>query len=621
MLTDLEISDLALIDHAELGFGPGLNALTGETGAGKSLLVTALELLLGERPRGGPAAWVREGAPRARVSGRFELGVVAERRVRDYLAQHLPLVDLEGPGVDVAGPKGSELILGRTLERNGRSRGHVNGQPVTLKRLRELAALVFEIHGQNTHQRLLEADHQRELLDEFGALQPLLDRYREARESALEEVGRLETFETEQRERADRLDLLGFQVDELARLEPQAGEFEQLQRERSTLRHAERLCADLGLWLHRLGADEPSVIDCLRDLERGLEHWGPRIAALAEPREELHQARLHLEECQAALSSFADTVVVDPDRLEWVEQRLSDLERLAAKYQCLPDELPGLSLQLERELEDLERDVAGIEEVRERARAAVDRLLDLAGALTRARAALTESLSAAAGRVFGQLALPHARLVVELAPLSPKGGASGMAQDELGVEGARNLPGVGAREGTDEARASLRSMLQGCGPSGADRVRFLFAANPGESPKPLGHVASGGEAARVMLAMRSVLSSQPMGSEAGADEGRLLVFDEIDTGVGGRLGPVVGEHLRQLGQQHQVLVVTHLPAIAAASDRHLKVIKRVQRGRTRTSVDELCGEARVHEIADMIAGGAGLDTACAEARRLLDGAA
>lgn len=605
MLTDLEISDLALIDHAELGFGPGLNALTGETGAGKSLLVTSLELLLGERPRGGPAAWVREGAPRARVSGRFELSAAAGQRVREYLGEHLPLVELEGLGVDGAGAPGNELILGRTLERSGRSRGHVNGQPVTLKRLRELAALVFEIHGQNTHQRLLEADHQRELLDEFGAVQPLLERYVEAREAALEEVARLETFETEQRERSDRLDLLGFQVDELARLEPVAGEFEQLQRERTTLRHAERLCSDLGQWLHRLGADEPSVIDSLRDLERGLEDWGPRIDALGEPREELHQARLHLEECQAALSSFADTVVVDPDRLEWVEARLAELERLAAKYQCLPDELPGLALQLGRELEQLEQDVAGLEERRERAAGAVDRLLDLAGALTRARSALTESLALAAGRVFGQLALPHARLEIELSPLHEVGEGQAPVQGGDGVD-----PSLG-----------LRAALRGCGPVGADRVRFLFAANPGEVPRPLGDVASGGEAARVMLALRSVLSAQPAGPESGADEGRLLVFDEIDTGVGGRLGPVVGEHLRQLGQQHQVLVVTHLPAIAAASDRHLKVVKRVQRGRTSTSVDELSGEARVHEIADMIAGGAGLDTACAEARRLLDGAA
>ncbi|MHC4375904.1 MAG: DNA repair protein RecN [Planctomycetota bacterium] len=601
MLTDLEITDLALIDHAELGFGPGLNALTGETGAGKSLLVTSLELLLGERPRGGPAAWVREGAPRARVSGRFELSAAAAQRVRDYLAEHLPLVELEG---GAGGALGDELILGRTLERSGRSRGHINGQPVTLKRLRELAALVFEIHGQNTHQRLLEADHQRELLDEFGAVQPLLERYVQARETALEEVARLEAFETEQRERTDRLDLLGFQVDELGRLEPVAGEFEQLQRERTTLRHADRLCSDLGQWLHCLGANEPSVIDSLRDLERGLEDWGPRIEALGEPREELHQARLHLEECQASLASFADTVVVDPDRLEWVEQRLSELERLAAKYQCLPDELPGLALQLGRELEQLEHDVAGLDERRERAQAAVDRLLDLAGALTRARSALTESLASAAGRVFGQLALPHARLEIELLPL--RNSDAGLA----------NQPAE-----SDDPSLGLRVALGTCGPVGADRVRFLFAANPGEAPRPLGDVASGGEAARVMLALRSVLSAQPTGGEAGADEGRLLVFDEIDTGVGGRLGPVVGEHLRQLGQQHQVLVVTHLPAIAAASDRHLKVVKRVQRGRTSTSVDELSGEARVHEIADMIAGGAGLDTACAEARRLLDGVA
>lgn len=609
MLTDLEISDLALIEHAELGFGPGLNALTGETGSGKSLLVTSLELLLGERPRGGPAAWVREGAPRARVNGRFELGPITADGVRGYLGEHLPLVEFEADGLG-----GAELILGRTLERGGRTRGHVNGQPVPLKRLRELAALVFEIHGQNTHQRLLEPDHQRELLDEFGAVEPLLQRYRQARTQAMEELSSLEAFEVEQRERADRLDLLRFQVEELDRGAVAPGESGLLERERATLRHADRLCGDLADWLHRLGAEEPSTLDVLRDLERGVEEWEPRIQALSAPLEELLQARLHLEECQAALASFADTVAVDPERLELVEQRLAEIDRLAAKYQCTPDDLAGVSAQLTAELEMFHADQAGLDERRERAECAVERLVDLAAALTRARCALPESLADAAARVFGQLALPHARLEVEIEPRTATG-----ASTNSGVElnGAAQEPSAGA------LARQLRERVELCGPAGADRVRFLFAANPGERPRPLGEVASGGEAARVMLALRSVLSGGGLitGGSNGGSSGRLLVFDEIDTGVGGRLGPVVGEHLRQLGRGQQVLTVTHLPAIAAASDRHLKVVKRVQGGRTTTTVDELSGESRVHEIADMIAGGAGQDTACAEARRLLDGAA
>ncbi len=586
MLTELKIRDLALIEDLELDLGSGLNVLTGETGAGKSLIVTSLELLLGERPRGGPGAWVRRGARRARVEARFviEEGPTATA-LEAFLDGAAPELAAEFREAADVGEAGRELILGRTLEAVGRTRAHVNGQAVTQKMLRDVGAQLFEIHGQNTHQRLLDPVHQVELLDAFGDLGALREAYLEERLAWAAYEREVSAREERLAEREGRLELIGFHADELCELDVRPGERALLSDERERLRHGGSLCREVSGWAGALegsnqggGDDGGGAIDLLRRVEQSLSPWAERIEALRGLDEDLREARLRAEEVLRKLGSLAGEFEADPHRLEELETRLAAIDSACNKHRCSAEELAERLELLTRERLELESAPGELDGARARAKAALGRTLKLAGRLTRGRRAAGEPLGEALVPRLASLGLGNARFGLELEPRAPKDRPT----ERLGLQGA-------------------------------DRVEFLLAANPGEPLQPLRQVASGGEAARVLLALRGAL--------AGFERRRTLVFDEIDSGVGGRLGPELGEHLRGLSQHHQVLSITHLPAIAAAADQHLRVAKCTEGGRTRTSVEELVGKSRVKEIAEMISGGGGARTALAEARRLLAGVA
>lgn len=578
MLVELVIENLALIERASLSLGAGLNVITGETGAGKSLLIDALELLMGQRAR---AALVRKGADKARVEGRFLVerdgvgGLVAA-----WLEEHLPQVleecEAEGGGEEL------ELILTRTLGRNGKSAAHVNHRPVTQRILRELAAKLVEIHGQNDHQKLFEPAEQIRLLDTFGELDDALAGYRERRAGWLALADELERLESGEAERLQRLDLLRFQLGELSDADPSVAERDALVAERAVLRNAEELLRTIGGLAAELAQSDRAVLDTLRRAERVVDGWRERVEGLAGAGDALRESALHLEDAAGALASFVDGVEANPARLEEVEARLADFEHLERKYRT---NMAGLELRVTAigtELEELESATEGADELVEETRVARDAVAESARRLSRSRKALRGRLRKAVEQGLAQLGL--ARATFEVAVVQPAGGAADSAA-----------------QGTDRGRF---------GPNGVDAVEFLLAANPGESREPLRRVASGGEVARIMLALRGALAvrrSTPT-----------LVFDEIDSGVGGRLGPEVGAHLAMLADHHQILCVTHLPAIAARAHRHLRVRKAVSGGRTRTSVDDLSGDLRVEEIADMISGGAAHPTARAEARRLLE---
>ena len=580
MLVELVVRDLALIEEAALTVGPGLNALTGETGAGKSLFVGALELLLGHRPRGDAAGWVRRGAERARVEGRFSLpdGRVA-RRVRDWIGANLPELADDGD----AGP-GLELVVGRTVFPDGRTRAHVDHRPVTLKSLKALVPQLLEIHGQNEHQLLLEPVEQIRLVDAFGGLEPRARAYADARARWRELGERLETLERDRAERRERLEFLRFQAGELDGVDPRPGERAELAGERELLRSAAELGAELGALSREMSEADDALLDRLRAADRLVERWRATIERLAPVHEELAAALVHLEEAAAGLASFVDGVEVDPRRLEEVEERLADLERLERKHGVPADELPERRAALAAEVATLEHDEEGASSLAEDHARAREELAKAAGELSRARRRLGTKLSRAVEAVLVELGLANAKVSLAVEPRGESAAEPSAACD-------------------DEHRF---------GPHGSDDVELLLAANPGEPPRPLRHVASGGETARIMLALRTVL--------AGCDAGRTLVFDEIDSGVGGRLGPAVGQHLRALAEHHQVLCVTHLPAIAALAHEHLSVEKETRGKRTRTRVVRLEGDARVREVAAMIAGGAGEETARAEAKRLLGSA-
>lgn len=363
MLTELTIRDLALIESASLSFQGALNVITGETGAGKSLLIDALELLLGRRARPG---LIRAGAERARVEGRFVVQGLGREgygaQVENWLADQLPEVladwreECEFQGKDGDAGLDLELILTRTLSRDGRSSAHVNHRPVTQKVMRELASQMVEIHGQNDHQRLFEAAEQRALLDTFGGLEDALAGYRERRASWLEEAQRLEEFESQEADRLERLDLLRFQISELSDLAPQTGEVIGLQEERELLRHAGELSTELAGILGSLSEHDGAALDRVRLAERQLDQWRARVPGLDDAVASLREVSAHLEDAVADLVSFADGVEANPARLEMVEERLSSLERLMRKFRTDGDGLAQKHAELSQELDALESD-------------------------------------------------------------------------------------------------------------------------------------------------------------------------------------------------------------------------------------------------------------------------
>ncbi len=576
MLVELTIRDLALIEEAEITLGRGLNVLTGETGAGKSLLVGALEILLGETPRGGAGAWVRKGTREARVEGRFEVEEpLLLESCRSVLRSELPAIAEEWEET-LRGERG-ELVLGRTLSADGRTRAHVLHRPVPVRSLRAIAGILLEIHGQNDHQGLLVPSQQLRLLDLFGDLGAALARYQEARERWHELERRLRSFEESRVERHERALLLRFQRDELERAGLRPGERQALCEERECLRNAGEVSGELHAWRSELVEAEGSALERLSAVRGRLERWRERLSRLSAPLEDLRAAEIHVQEAATVLASLQDEVVDDPRRLEEVEERLAELERLEHKYRANEQGLLELRARTKDELAELEGSEEGLEALQGECARAWNELEEAGQALSSERRRLAPGLTRDVEQTLAALGLARARFAIGFLPRSP-----GDPRERFGE-------------------------------CGTEDVEFLLAANPGEDLMPLRRVVSGGEAARIMLALRTVLGA--------GDSGRTLVFDEIDAGVGGRLGPEVGAHLREVAQRNQVLCVTHLPAIAALAPLHLRITKEVRKGRTRTRIEPLEGDARVAEVADMIAGGARHETARAEARRLIEEAA
>ena len=597
-----------MIEAAELPFGPGLNVITGETGAGKSLVVGALELLVGLRHKAG-AKVVRAGAAAARVEGRFELVAGSERArvVRAYLERELPEL-VEEFDESVGDGHVHELILGRTITKDGRSRAHVGQRPASLKSLAGVASLMFEIHGQNDHQRLLQRDEQLALLDGFAGAREDLTAYRAARKAWRGLRDELIRFEAERAERRDRLDLLRFQFGELDEAGLKAGEAARLNDERERLSHAEALSSELGGVAMGLSESDDALLDTLRQMERRVEAWRKRINGLEDAANNLREAVVFAEEAAVALVSFTSDLEVDPARLEEVEERTDELERLQDKYGCDEAGLIALCAELGAgidELEALESSSGALESRVAEARAAMEAR---AAKLTAKRKAAMKPLAKAVEGALAGLGLAKARfslVFVAEGTAVAKAEAAVTTKAEAVATTSKGAPKSAAHKAASAASSRAASFTS----HGVEGVEFLLAANPGEPPASLATVASGGEAARIMLALESVLVAN--------ETGRCLVFDEVDTGVGGRLGPEVAARLRELGENHQVLCVTHLPAIAAGAHRHLRVAKETRSGRTVTVFAELAGEPRVRELADMIAGGADEATARAEAGRLL----
>ncbi len=566
MLVELTIRDFAIIDELHLRFGEGLNVLTGETGAGKSIIVDAVSLLLGGR---GDAGLIRAGAGRASVEGVFRLDAEARAAVE-------PMLEADG----LEGDEPGILVLSREIRKEGRNICRINGRAVALKSLQSVGECLVDIHGQTEHLSLMRVREHADLLDRYGGLWPLrqevADRVAELRAVRRE----LSSLRRDERELARRTDLLQYQVSEIdaARLEP--GEDQELGTERTRLANAEQLQAlaqEAFTALYESGEDQASAVDLLQAAAlalAGLLRLDPSTSALAETSE---QVGYQLEDLAEQVREYRDQVEFNPRRLNQVEERLSLLHNLQRKYGDSIADVLAFAERARQELETIEHSEERIAELE----AEEDRLLHeigrLGSELSRQREEAGRRLAAGIEAELDELSMARARFGVDLAW---RDDPEGTYVDEAGRNGAQ-----GQRIAFDS--------------SGLDRVEFLVAPNVGEPLKPLIRIASGGETSRLMLALKTVLAQ--------ADRTPTLIFDEIDAGIGGRVGGVVGHKLwgltrgdGDLVRCHQVLCVTHLPQLASYGDVHLHVTKGVVGGRTVTSVEALEGKALEEEMAGML---------------------
>jgi len=558
MLTELAIRNFAIIDALRVEFAPGLNILTGETGAGKSIIIGAVNLLLGDR---ASADMIRTGEDTATVEASFNL------QGKDSIQA---LLQMWGIG------NGEDLVVRRVISRSGKNRLYINGSVATLNMLSGLGEALLNVCGQHEHQVLLKEENHLDILDDYGNLLPLRMAYHAVFEElrALKEQQR--RLEEQSRQKEDRQDFLRFQLAEIAEAGPHAGEDDRLREERTVLNNAQRL-SELALTAHDLlyGADGAALerLKSVMDAAREIHRIDPKPVVSEEA---LSASYYQLEEAAFALRNYARGLVFDPVRIEAIDERLELLGRLKRKHGGNLEAVLAKKTAMEEELSrmlSLDEERKGVEEAMT---VCLDQLEEKAEALTAARRAATAKLrEAIEGEIHG-LRMAGARFDVVLSQPAP------------------------AERG------------EGYLPRGRDEAVFFLSTNPGEDLKPLSRVASGGELSRIVLAMKKVL--------AGKGFSGTIVFDEVDSGIGGATAEIVGQKIREVAAHHQVLCITHLPQIACFADRHYRVNKQVKGDKTSTGVDLLSPEERLEEMARMLGGVDVTEATRGHAREMLQGA-
>ncbi|HLU78786.1 MAG TPA: DNA repair protein RecN [Burkholderiaceae bacterium] len=547
MLRLLHVRDFVIVEEAEISFSPGFTVFSGETGAGKSILIDALSLVLGGRSDTG---LLRAGAERAEITAVFE----TPASLHDWLKER---------ELDPA----DDLILRRIIDTQGRSKAYVNGVPSNLGMLRELGSQLVDIHGQHAHQGLLVPANQRDMVDQQGRLTDLARTTREAWQAWRQAQEALESARRNATSAQERRETLQWQLEELEKLAPKPGEWEQISNEQSRLAHGQTLLEGCGKALNLLDDESGSALQALNAAAHQIEALLRHDDQLQSVLEALESARISAAEAVSDLNSYLDRLELDPDALERAERRVNALFEAARKYHIEPEALPELLESLSAEL------------------AATEQAIDLAS--LEARLAETEqAYHAVADQLSAARAKAAKRLATEVTA----------AMQELAMEGG-----------------AFEIGLEPCapGPHGKETVEFRVAGHAGSAPRLLAKVASGGELARLSLAL-SVIASQ-------AAQVPTLIFDEVDTGIGGAVAEVVGRLLHQLGSRHQVLCVTHLPQVAARGNHHFQVSKNSVDGSTVSEIRPLDEEARVDEIARMLGGMTITDTTRRHASEMLAG--
>jgi len=552
LLSELTIINFAIIDKLKLTFAPGFNVLTGETGAGKSIIIDAVSNLLGVR---ADSDSIRSGTEGARVEGVFNLSESMRAELAPLLEEH---------GLDDGG---ETLILIRELNSNGRHVARVNGRAVTLGVFAQFGQQLVDIHGQGEHLSLLRVRQHLRFLDRYGGLQEQQQALAEQVRALRQVRAELAALQRDERELARRADLLQYQVKEIEDAGLKAGEEEELLAERKLLLSAEQLSQLSDAAFRRLrggGEDRSSTIDMLGAVLRQLSELEKLDSAVEPQRKLVEEMSYQLEDLARELRSYRDGVEFNPVRLEMVQERLDLIHNLKRKYGDSIEQVQQFAERAAQELHDITHNEERIAELSQEEARLVAAAGALAAELSSARREAAARLEAAVEQELEDLNMKQARFAVEIAWKE--------AEDGLLV---------------DSKRCAFDA-------TGIDRVEFLISPNVGEPPKPMAKIASGGETARLMLALKTVLTY--------ADEVPTLIFDEIDQGIGGRAGGVVGRKLWGLTDGHQVLCVTHLPQLACFGDLHLKVDKGPSDGRTVTRVEVLDPSRRLQELAAMIGG-------------------
>lgn len=564
MLLELNIRDFAIIDRLSLALDAGFNVLTGETGAGKSIIIDALGTLRGDKP---DPTFVRAGCQIARIEGVFSL---------DDCTEIIPVLEEYG----LLDEADDQVIVAREINAaTGRSVARINGRAVNSAILREVGGRLVDIHGQHEGVSLFNIRTHLDILDRFGNLMPLrmqvgelVDQLRNARQQ-LDDLRRSEL------RRQDRIDELRYQIEEIKTADLRVGEEEELVRERTLLQNAAKITTLVNAAYSALAEGDDgtrgtsSVIDMLGTVVGTIDELARLDSSIAPTLEQANDVLFRLEDLSAAVRDYRDNLDFDPGRMEEIEERFLLLRSLQRKYGGTIEELLAGLEAARVELDRLENSTAYLADLEKQEAKLLKQLGQLAGELSHKRRAIGNDLSHRIEQSMADLAMPHVKFDVKIEHVPDARGVA-IGADES------DHNGHGARIAFDK--------------TGVDRVEFMISPNPGEPLKPLARIASGGESARLLLAMKSILSL--------VDVVPALVFDEVDVGVGGRAGGVVGEKLWGMTTNHQVICITHLPQVAAFGDAHYTIRKQVEAGRTRSSVTPLGWDDRIDEVAEMLDG-------------------
>ncbi|WP_294429326.1 DNA repair protein RecN [uncultured Treponema sp.] len=579
MLEDLSIKDFALIDSASLEFNGGFTVLSGETGAGKSLLIGALTFLLGGK---GGVEHIRAGAHESVVSGTFYLGR-APSSVRELSEDEEPLNAYEWLNLHGIEAEDDRILLRRVIRENGKSGSWIGGTAVTRADLAEFSAFLIDIHGQHEHQSLMKVSEHRKFLDSYAGLTEKVSAFTSLYSELVAKRKILDELNTDDRDRAQKIDFLNFAVKEITDAKLKPNEDVELDDEETKLSSFEKLYSDVEAINSALsGGEGGAVVSVLKKIRVFADSASSSDKSLQKLTERIDSAFYELNDIAEEYKSYASSLVFDPERLAQVQERQTLIYNLKKKYASSVtaplSEVISYCEKAQNRLEELDSSSDKKENLEKEIAELGKKVYLEAKSISQARKAAAEKMAQGVVQVLSS----------------------------LGMKGTRFCVNVAEKTGND--------VTQKCGPYGIDDIEFLISANPGQPLQPLAKIASGGELSRVMLSLKTILCQS---DESGTSTVGTMIFDEIDTGIGGEVAVSIGSHLKNLAKNRQVLCITHLASIAVYADNQIKIEKGVSNGATQTRVHEITGEDRVSEIARMLSGDAASSQSLEHARSML----